>query len=367
MDRPRRAPATITDRLRIVLSGAIDRRQLDRLEQVRLCRELLDPADFRRLFEVDTTWGDFGERRQHYDDQLHVVAMTNFVPLERETARNADDVTLLVTPIHRILLTLTAITLRENNFEGYGDRDLLLPHRPRVGTEVGRYISLLEVACSLWLEVCHAYVRQESPTLVEELYCFNVGRTRANYLWIDYSSETCEATVRYTSITTLSTPACLVLSPMELAPVAVDVHDNHHHHHHHHQSKECSLRLQSCTTSPMVHLVGASSQLSAYVLLTRDGGTYVSFHRVVEGRFTRYPLYFHLFDALDEDPRSPSCTVCGVQSALIKDPLDTEQGLLYCGRACIEQMERIRHAKTQTMEEARAHIARQQGMPPGRK
>jgi hypothetical protein len=348
----KKAPLSLNERLRLVLAGPADKRQPERLEQVRQCREVLDALEFRRLFEVDTTWGGFGERRQHYDEQLHVVGMTLFVPLESDTARNPDDVTLLVTPIYRILLSLMAVTLQEYDFEGYGARPLLLPHRPKIGTEVGRYISLLEVTCSVWLEVCHAYAREESPQGVEELYCFNVNRTRAAYVWIDYSSEACEAAVRYTSIASLSNPPCLVLSPQE-------EHDPN--------DESVSFYLQSFGMQPWVELIGASPKLSTFALLTRDGGTYVSFHRIVEGRIARYPLWFHLLDAEDASAsRAPSCAVCGKQpETLMEDPLDTEQGLLYCNRLCIQQMERVRQSKAREMEENRALMAYKQGIPPG--
>jgi hypothetical protein len=313
----------------------------------------MEYAEFRRLFEIDPTWGRFGERVMRYDDQLHVMAKTRFLPLDRETVDSDDDVVLLLTPIYRILLTLTAIILKESNFEGYGSRELLLPFRPRIGTEVGRFPSLLEVTCSLWLEVCHAYVRSESPMLVEELYCFNVNRTRANYLWIDYSSSTCEPTVRYTSLAKLSNPVCLLQSPKE------EVEES--------TRAQFSLCLQSFAAPPWVQLVGASPLLSAFVLLTGDGGTYISFHRVVEGRLTRYPLYFHQLDAdVSTQQHVPSCAVCGRQSAtLIEDVMDVEHGLLYCNRACIEQMERVRQSRARALEEARLQIARQQGLPPG--
>jgi hypothetical protein len=346
---------SLNDRLRLVLATGADKRQGERLEQVRLCQEALDPRDFRRLFEVDTSWGNFGERIAHYDEQLHVVASTKFVPLERDTACNPDDIVLLLTPIYRVLLSLTAITLKENDFEGYGSRDLFLPHRPRIGTEVGRYISLLEVTCSLWLEVCHVYARPESPTLVDQLYCFNVNRTRANYVWVDYSSTSCEAVVRYTSLASLTTPVCLVQSPQE--DIEEVVRENF------------SLCLQSFASQPWIQLVGASSKLSAFVLLTRDGGTYVSFHRVVEGRLARYPLYFHLMDDTldDESTRIPSCAVCGRQSTdLIEDTMDMEPGLLYCNRSCIGQMERIRQIKARALEEARLILARKEGLPPAK-
>jgi hypothetical protein len=355
----KRSLLSLNERLRLVLAGPTDKRQPERLEQVRQCREVLDAPEFRRLFEVDTTWGGFGERRQHYDEQLHVMGMTHFVPLERQTACNADDVTLLVTPIYRVLLSLMAITLKEYDFEGYGGRDLLLPYRPRIGTEVGRFISLLEVTCSVWLEVCHAYAREESPQRVEELYCLNVNRTRAAYVWIDYSSETCEAAIRYTSIASLSNPPCLVLSPGQ-------------------EEEECDSALAAGTSfclhsfgmQPWVELVGASPKISTFALLTRDGGHYVSFHRVVEGRIARYPLWFHLLDAEDASgpSRAPSCCVCGRRpDTLIEDPMDAEQGLLYCNRVCIQQMERVRHSKAREMEEAQALMAFQQGIPPGAK
>lgn len=352
MQRPK-PTITLNERLRLVLSNGADKRQTERLEQVRLGQDALEIQDFRRLFEVDTTWGNFGERIQHYDEQLHVMASSHFVPLERETARNPDDITLLLTPIYRVLLSLTAITLKENDFEGYGARDLLLPHRPRIGTEVGRYISLLEVVCSLWLEVCHAYVHSQSPTAVDQLYCFNVNRTRANYVWIDYSSTSCEANVRYTSLASLTNPVCLVQSPQE------EIEES--------TREGFSLCLQSFAAQPWIQLVGASSKLSAFVLLTRDGGVYVSFHRVVEGRLTRYPLYFHLLDDEQDDSlsKAPSCAVCGRQPlSLIPDAMDTDHGLLYCNRTCIDRMERIRQTKAATLEEARLLLARKEGLPP---
>lgn len=108
MQRPRPLPS-LNERLRRVLEAALDRRKEERLELVRQCRETLSHGDFRRLFETDTTWGDFGERKQHYDEQLHVIATTHFVPAG---TRNDDDLTLLVTPIYRILLSLTAILLK---------------------------------------------------------------------------------------------------------------------------------------------------------------------------------------------------------------------------------------------------------------
>jgi hypothetical protein len=87
---------------------------------------------------------------------------------------------------------------------------------------------------------------------------------------------------------------------------------------------------------------------------------------VVEGRVTRHPLYFHLLDAEDSSTaRIPSCAVCGRRSnALVEDVMDVEHGLLYCDRNCILRMERIRLNKAAALEEARAHIARQQGIPP---
>jgi|WetSurMetagenome_2_1015567.scaffolds.fasta_scaffold00112_7 hypothetical protein len=367
MQRPR-AVFSINERLRRVLEAALDSGKEERLEQLRQCRETLSHSDFRRLFETDTTWGDFGERRQHYDAQLHVMATTLFVPLEKQTAHDDDDITLLGTPIYRVLLALTAIILKENGFEGYGARDLVLPHRPCMGTELNlRYGSLLDVTCSVWLEICHAYVREESPTRVEELYCFNVDRTRANYIWVDYSTESGAASVRYTSLASLSNPLCLVLSPME-EPLEDDADSK----------PDFSVCLQACAAHPWTYLVAVSPAISAYVLLTRDSGTYVSFHRVVEGRFIRYPLWFHLLDTttppISSSPllvsprRGPSCAVCGKQGpGLIEDPMDIEHGLLYCNRVCIGQMDHIRQLKAKAEADARTMAARQQGVPPGMK
>jgi len=355
MQRPKPGGASITERLRRVLEAAYDSRKDERLEQIRQSRNVLEPAEFRRLFETDTTWGDFGERSAHYDKQLHVLAAMRFRPLERDTLHNADDITLLGTPIYRILLTLAAIMMKENDFEGCGSRNLLLPHRPATGTEVGRYVSLLDVACSLLFEICDAYVQEQSPKLVQELYCVNVNRTRANYVWLDYSTESGQATVRYTSITTLTTPPCLVLSPLE----EIDEEE---------APGVPSLCLKVCGAHPWIHFVSASSRLSAYVLLTRDAGTYVSFHRVVEGRLARYPLYFHLLDP-DTSPKLSGdvCVVCGRRGTnLMENSLDIEQGLLYCNRACIAQMDHIRYTQSRHEAEARAQLAKQQGLPPGR-
>lgn len=240
-----------------------------------------------------------------------------------------------------------------------------------MGTEVGKYLSLLDVACSVWLEICHAYVRDESPALVEELYCFNVDRTRANYVWVDYSTESGNASVRYTSLGNLSNPACLVLSPMEELASGSDSEENTTS-----SSSKPSICVRACGAHPWAIMVSVLPAISAFILLTRDGGTYVSFHRAVEGRLTRYPLWFHL---LDKEPdvssspllspkRGPACAVCGKQGpGLIEDTMDIEQGFVYCNRVCIAQMDYIRQLKVRAEGEARALAARQQGVPPGMK
>jgi len=108
---------SVSDQLRRVLADVRNPRYRDHLQSIKNSRLQLDPEAFRLLFAHDTSWGLFGERKQHFDTQLGVVALTDFVIHERETAMDADDVALCVTPIYRVLLTLTALTLREEAFE----------------------------------------------------------------------------------------------------------------------------------------------------------------------------------------------------------------------------------------------------------
>ena len=111
-----------------------------------------------------------------------------------------------------------------------------------------------------------------------------------------------------------------------------------------------------------------SGTLSAYILLTHDGGKYVSFHRAVEGRLSRYPLYFHLQDE-DPDPLDDpisTCATCGRPGPdLMEDPMDIEQGNLYCNRGCIAQMDRVRQTRARMEAQALEEAARRQGLPPG--
>ena len=362
---------SVKEQLRRVLADVRNPRYRERLQQIRTSHQALDTDAFRALFEHDTTWGLFGQRHQHYHEGLGVTALTHFVPHERETQCDADDVTLLLTPIHRVLWTLTALTLKEARFESFAKCALeaMLPHRPRHGVEVGRYGSLLDVACSIWLEVCHAYVTVNEPWTIRELYCFNVDQSRAHSLWLDYDPRTFAARVKHTTLAGSSLPndddsgpLCLVLSPDE-APADMG-------------SREQGgpiVCLQVLISEPWVELVWVHDDCVLFLLLTTSGGTYVSFHRAIRGRVRRYPLYIHAAGSNgnggdDDDATPPSiakCAVCGASDKpLAPNDMDPELNNVYCGRTCITQMEHIREVKAKLDEQRRRETELRLRLPP---
>jgi len=350
---------SVSEQLRRVLADLRNPHYRQHLDQIRNSQQRLTNEAFRLLFEHDTTWGLFGQRHPHWNDDLGVVALTQFLPHERETANDADDVILLLTPIYRVLCTLTAMTLKEARFEGFGARPLVLPQRPRPGIEIGRYESLLDVACSLWLQVCHAYVALADPWRVRELYCFNVDQTRAQSLWLDFDRITFVPTVRHTTLESsrLTEPLCLVLGPEEgvedssAAPAGPLV---------------C---LHTLISEPWIELAWIRDDAVLFLLLTVSGGNFVSFHRAVRGRVRRYPLYIH---ATADDPAAAppmkKCAVCGrsgtPSAPLMRNDMDPELGNLYCNRACIAQMEHVRQVKARFEEDKRRAEAIRLNLPP---
>jgi hypothetical protein len=347
----------VSEQLRRVLADVRNPRYKERLKTIRNSKQALEAADFRLLFEQDTTWGLFGERQQHWNETLGVVALTHFVPHERETAKDSDDVILLLTPLHRVLYTLTALTLKESNFEDFAERPLVLPQRPRHGVEVGHYDSLLDVTCSVWLEICHAYVALAQPWSIRELYCLNVDQSRALSVWLDFDPQTCKADVRYTSIGKgLSHPLCLVLSPGEET---------------HSQPPSTGdgplVCVQALSFEPWVELAWVREDAVFFLLLTTGGGTYVSFHRAVHGRVRRYPLYIHAIGA-PVPLATTTCAVCNktgtAEAPLVRNDMDPEIANVYCGRKCIEQMEYIRECKLRDEHAKRRAEAARLNLPP---
>src|ERR1700722_9010026 len=120
----------VEEQLRKVLRDVRNPRHRDYLATIRASNQELTADAFRALFEYDTTWGLFGQRMQHFNEQLCVVALTHFVPHAPDTATDADDVLLLLTPIYRVLCTLTALTLKESGYQAFATKDLVLPQRP---------------------------------------------------------------------------------------------------------------------------------------------------------------------------------------------------------------------------------------------
>lgn len=342
-------------------------RHRDYLATIRASHQELTADAFRALFEYDTTWGLFGQRMQHFNEQLCVVAMTHFVPHAPDTASDADDVLLLLTPIYRVLCTLTALTLKESGYEAFATKDLVLPQRPRAGVDMGRYTSLLDVACSVWLEVCHAYVKEEADDaqggcIVKELYCFNADQSRARLLWLDVLLAKDEVHIRQASnplpvAAAYNGVPVLLVRPDEQPPPAPA-----------NANTGSLLCLQQHPHFPWVELVWARCDALFFLLVTRENGHFVSFHRVVGGRTTVYPLWMHLLDDASSERVKSACAVCGksdvpLSASVMTDP---EPGNLYCGQRCMTQMEGIRAAKLRADEERKRAEALRLRLPPGK-
>jgi len=349
----------VEDQLHQVLRDTRNPRYRDYLTTIRCSQQQLNSEAFRALFEYDTTWGLFGQRTQHFNEQLNVVALTHFVPHERETAQDADDVILMLTPIERILATLTAMTLKDSGFEGFAAKDLVLPQRPRTGVEMGRFTSLLDVACSVWLEICHAYVvHEQSAPLIRSIYCFNANRDRARLLWIDVAIDY-EVSIKHASYagheTTAST-LCLVINPDEEPPARPSSDD----------VLGPLLCLQAHALFPWIELLWVRPDAAFFLLITWDKGHFTSFHRVVRGRSRLYPLWMHLLSDTEPERIKTSCSVCGNNSLpLIASPhMDPEPGNLYCGQRCIVQMANIRTAQAREEELKQKRDALRLRLPP---
>jgi hypothetical protein len=115
------------------------------------------------------------------DSFLRCVALTAFSPYENDIFSSGEDVITILTPLYRVLCVLATITLER--LGRVPRAESLLPYKPRTQFSESRYASFLEVACSLWTEVCHAYVSQFSRR-VHELYCFNIDGSQ---VWKSFS------------------------------------------------------------------------------------------------------------------------------------------------------------------------------------
>jgi len=224
--------------------------------------------------------------------------------------------------------------------------------RPKPGVDMGRYSSLLDVACSLWLEVCHAYVRVTEPWLISELYCFNADQNRSHTLWVDYSPKDCSVTVKYNTLDESHLKAgFLVLGPDESST----------------EPSQHVLCLQASTSVPYVDLVWATDRCSFFLLVTCNGGHYVSFHRTVRGRTRRYPLWIHAVDPAAVDVPRNACATCGKfgEGVTLKArEMDPQAGNLYCSVKCQTKMDEIRQLQALAAEEANRQKAARLRLPP---
>ena len=366
---------------------------------------------FADLFDVDTTFGGFGMPVAQQDPFLHRVALTAFQPYDNDILKNGEDVVMILTPLYRILCVLTVVMLqRLGDIE---DAEMLLPYKPRTQFSEARYASLLEVACSVWTKICHAYVSRFT-TRVHEFYCFDVNGARAHCIWLDICCERilpgvvtfadiCLETEDKRWVTVKSTTFG------EKSPLNVTLIPGHN------ESTKNRRRLlylfegvtrtqirhdnvganeivgetghisfQRTEQVPYVNITQCDTIDSYFLLITFDGGHYSCFYRNVEGNLTAYPLYMHRMpeeesrlydssptfsrkDGLDEHARLSrlKCCVCAKQGvALSRNDWDnTPDGetRLYCSKKCIAQMTRIQQDK------ARADEARQRKEESARK
>lgn len=358
---------------------------------------------FDALFRVDTTFGMFGMPVPQQDPYLNVVALTSFQPYEDEELFHSDeDVLTVLTPIYRILCVLAIIVMKRVGCEDGGELDLkrILPYKPRTSHATARYASLLEVAASVWLRVCHAYVNPDTRR-IDEVYCFNPQQERAHVVWIDLDvallvPQNALATdiqghewIRVME-NTLGVNVNVVLvdeaTEERLLFSAAGEKDG--------KKQEKLLAAEECfginrtrgegalifcrrddDMPPFVDLVAGDADASYFLLITHNGGHYSALYRNVTGTITAYPLYMHqqspedakngaLQHVIPLDNRPERCCVCArsdipvVANELEADP-ETNGHRRYCSVKCIGQMVKIDDAKRAreaelAMEEARA-------------
>jgi hypothetical protein len=330
-------------------------------------RHRLTIEAFQDLFDVDTTFGMFGMPVAQYDSWLNVVALTAFQPYDERILKSGEDVITLLTPIYRILSVLALITLHLTEFEGFTSNiEDLLPYKPRTQFATSRYSSLLDVACSVWTEVCHAYVSRETRR-IHELYCFNVSRTRAHSVWLDICVEKilphhpCTSDWITLKGTTLKKGSLTIVLEGECTTVL-------------NSAAAGAVTFARTERAPYVDIISCEGDY--FLLLTFDGGHYSSFFRSVGGTLVAYPLCLHrlpieesrLYDA---SPTFSRVTVAGGENARLFQhkccvcaktdvPLsrnewdNTPDGetRLYCSKKCIQQMVRIQQDRARA-EEAR--------------
>lgn len=335
----------------------------------------LSEDSFRRLFALDTTFGSFGIPVPQQDPFLNVVALTAFQPYAYQDLIDNQEITAVLTPIYRVLCVLAVLEMRQAGFEGYDavPLDRVLPYRPRTGFHMQRYVSLLDVACSLWTRVCHAYTRanaQSGQSRISSLHCFTPGQLRSHHVWIETDPSAGAADWVSVQSSTLDdceeSLTCILVDETRgqhwlvtftgdgrvserLSPSGDDLQTVN-------QVKgEGALVFVRTDQEPGVELVQGDADHSYFLLMTQPQGLFAGFYRNVCGQVDAYPLYLHEShgdndhgDMVDIPLGPERCAACGrdatADHALIADefePLAENSTRRYCSPQCIVKMRRI--------------------------
>lgn len=304
----------------------------------------LSPEEFEALVGVDTTFGGFGIAVPQEDPFLHLVALTAFQPYEDAIVRDPDDAMGVLTPLYRCLRVLAILTMHRLGLEGTDKTDIerMLPYKPKTSYADSKYSSLLEVVCSFWIEICHAYIEPIGPDLLKVvipqddgggLFCYDTNRSRASCIWLDLNTNQLERCindseggkldanvplVRLVHTTfDLSDKAkevinvaflglledgsksavCTFTSKKNRDPAETIVSDSIELEGFMNQPSsmpdETGIMFSCIAEPPYVQLAEGDTRRNFFLLVTMGGGNFSGFYRCTAGHVIMYPLYFH--------------------------------------------------------------------------
>ncbi len=390
-----------------LLRGGADMRTLDGAIKALDDKVKLSPDAFCMLFP-DTTFGEFGIPVPQQDYFLHVCAMTAFQPFEDGNAITTDsrDVIEVLTPIYRILAVLAAITMHKTGFEGLDKIDVerILPFKPRSAFTEQRYGSLLEVAQSIWFNVCHAYTDPTADNVIRDFVCPD-GQA---CVWLDFDTEKSLLLLRHdengslddidlAELHSLIQLKRMVKASHQQPQLAIVVNGTFVVYPERDGTvyrlpnaaeaeflgQRGALWLESFQETPYIEFARGDASQDYFLLMTSSGGHYSSFYRNTRQMHVpkplsapqpvtvvAYPIYLHSLTAeqckrVQDDadaalsrsrsttpramPVAVSCVVCGTtEKFLMQNESDKR---FYCGEKCVGQALRLEHARA--LESAR--------------
>ncbi len=323
----------------------------------------ITPKVFLHQFGTDMSFGEFGEPLPRVDPHLRIVAATHFQRYEKEKMSD-EDMIGIYTPIYRILCVIALVKAHLAKFEGYGEikPETVLPLKPKRSFRDEPYVSLYEVACSVWTRVCHGYYEKRKTAMVmEEIICFYPDESRAHYVWleIDMTSETwvkVRATtftedVKRTLLLFMGTVACRINLAHGIVSICEGEVD---------QGEGLAFMPNNNGGVGCVLRRGDNS-MDYFLILTSNGGEYAGFYRNAGGILMTYPLWMHPTltatpDDAHEDPEEMTeiplttrvrCACCG--KADYRQEFTLPNGIKICSNACLETMKKIEASRDNEM------------------